>query len=296
MSFDVFFNDDYLVGDLEMETVSKAGLVAGKIAAHYPEINLSSPTPATIEQLRLAHSDEYIDALITGEPSWLARGGLGYWSEDVLRSVLASTGGVINAVEKALVDGRSGSLSSGLHHASYTGGSGFCTINGLAIAAQVALNLGVKNVGILDVDAHCGGGTIDILRDNPSVWVGDVSTNRFDEWRSDSENHLLFVENDPDKYIGLVEIALDHLSGVELILHNAGMDPVSGKPSGYGPEFDAELMAMREHLIAKWCEATKTPVAFVLAGGYALGGLTLDDVADLHMHTIEAYASVEIKV
>jgi acetoin utilization deacetylase AcuC-like enzyme len=296
MSFDVFFSHEYVVGDSNRETVTKAAKVAERIAAEFPNVKLKAPVPATTEQLLLSHSEQYVSAFLTGSPLDVASGGLGYWSEDLRRSVLVSTGGVINAVESALINGRSGSLSSGLHHASHSGGAGYCTINGLAIATQVALAGGVKNVGILDVDAHCGGGTIDILRDNPSVRVADVSTNQFDYWRSDFENHQLILESDPDKYLAAVEIALDHLIGVDLILHNAGMDPVSGRSYGDRPEFDSELMKTRENLIAKWCEATSTPIAFVLAGGYASGGLTLDDVADLHMHTIAALASVDIKL
>jgi len=50
-----------------------------------------------------------------------------------------------------------GSLSSGLHHARRTHGAGFCTFNGLALAALTALEVltaGAQRVLILNLDAH----------------------------------------------------------------------------------------------------------------------------------------------
>ena len=73
--------------------------------------------------------------------------------------VLSSNGGAVAAGLAALEHGVAGSLSSGLHHARREKGAGFCTFNGLVIAAREALTAGARSVLILDFDAHCGGGT-----------------------------------------------------------------------------------------------------------------------------------------
>jgi acetoin utilization deacetylase AcuC-like enzyme len=294
MNYPIFFNDSYVVPGGGLETVRKAAEVAKRILEQFPDIKLVSPEPATVEQLLLAHSEEYITAFLSGEPYDVATGGLGEWSEEVVASVLASTGGVIAAVLAALESGKAGSLSSGLHHAKSDHGAGFCTINGLAIAALIALANGANSVGILDVDAHCGGGTFDILGDNPAIRIGDVSTSSFDSWRSGEERHRIEITTDPETYLDTVAEMLEHIGSVDLLLLNAGMDPADGGSAGSTRGFTSELLEARERLVAEWCERTNTPVAFVLAGGYVGSGLTLGDVADLHMHTVSAIADINV--
>ena len=294
MNYPIFYNDSYVVPGGGLETVRKADEVAKRILDLFPDINLVSPEPATVEQLLLAHTAEYIEAFLSGEPYDVASAALGEWSEEVVASVLASTGGVIAAALAALKSGRAGSLSSGLHHAKSDHGAGFCTINGLAIAVLVALQNGAKSVGILDIDAHCGGGTFEILGDNPAIRIGDVSTSSFDSWRSGQERHKLEITTDPDTYLDVVAEMLEHIGSVDLLLLNAGMDPADGGSAGSTRGFTSELLEAREQLVAEWCERTNTPVAFVLAGGYVGSGLTLGDVADLHMHTVAAIAGATI--
>ena len=294
MNYPIYFDSTYVVSGGGLETVRKADEVAKRILEQFPEIKLVSPEPVTVEQLLLAHAVEYIKAFLSGEPYHVASAALGEWSEEVVASVLASSGGVIAAALAALKSGRAGSLSSGLHHAKSDHGAGFCTINGLAIAALVALQNGAKSVGILDVDAHCGGGTFEILGDNPAIRIGDVSTSSFDSWRSGQERHKLEITTDPDTYLDVVAEMLEHIGSVDLLLLNAGMDPADGGSAGSTRGFTSELLEARERLVAEWCERTNTPVAFVLAGGYVGSGLTLGDVADLHVHTVAAIADATI--
>ena len=294
MNYPIFYNDSYVVSGRGLETVRKADEVAKRILEQFPDIKLVSPEPATVEQLLLAHTAEYIEAFLSGEPYDVASAALGEWSEEVVASVLASTGGVIAAALTALESGKAGSLSSGLHHAKSDHGAGFCTINGLAIAALVALQNGAKSIGILDIDAHCGGGTFEILGDNPLIRIGDVSTNGYDTWRSGQERHKLEITTDPDTYLDVVAEMLEHIGSVDLLLLNAGMDPAEGGSAGSTRGFTSELLEQRELLVAEWCERTNTPVAFVLAGGYVGSNLTLGGVADLHMHTVAAIAGATI--
>jgi hypothetical protein len=61
-------------------------------------------------------------------------------------------------------------------------GAGFCTFNGLALAALAALDLGAKRVLVLDLDAHCGGGTHELLgrhracASSTSPWTPSTAT------------------------------------------------------------------------------------------------------------------------
>ena len=262
MNYPIFYNDSYVVPGGGLETVRKADEVAKRILEQFPDIKLVSPEPATVEQLLLAHTAEYIKAFLSGEPYDLASAALGEWSEEVVASVLASTGGVIAAALEALRSGKAGSLSSGLHHAKSDHGAGFCTINGLAIAALIALANGANSVGILDVDAHCGGGTFDIVGDNPAIRIGDVSTSSFDSWRSGQERHKLEITTDPDAYLDVVAEMLDrrHLAAPsqlgELLLdqfldriaevHEVRLDRLAEPAVGRGESHGQDVARRRE--------------------------------------------------
>ena len=73
------------------------------------------------------HSQDYVQALITGSPSILATSQGFSWDKGIWEMALNSTAGVIAATELALQEGAAGSLSSGLHHARRDSGAGFCT-------------------------------------------------------------------------------------------------------------------------------------------------------------------------
>jgi acetoin utilization deacetylase AcuC-like enzyme len=56
------------------------------------------------------------------------------------------------------------------HHATPSTAMGFCLINNVAVAAQVARSqLGLERVAIIDWDTHHGNGTQDIFYDDPTV-------------------------------------------------------------------------------------------------------------------------------
>ena len=69
-----------------------------------------------------------------------------------------------------------------------------CTFNGLAIAARAALAAGARSVLILDLDAHCGGGTASLIAGEPRVWQIDVSVSSYDRYPSSERTRLALVE------------------------------------------------------------------------------------------------------
>jgi len=274
----IFYDDDYVL-ESELETRTKAKPIAELIISDgVSGVELRSPRKATRAELEEVHSPEYLDSLWNGV-------------QDLLRSLLASTGGVLEAVDQALIDGFSGSLSSGLHHAKRTHDEGFCYINGLALAALRAIHVhGLTDIAILDLDAHCGGGTWQLLGDDARVRLADVSTNSYDSWKSLELRHHLKVVRDSNNYLVEVEKALNHLSGIQFLIYNAGMDPFEGCSTGGQPGITREVLQRREKLVADWCKENNVPVLFVLAGGYEGPNLDLEGVARLHLLTIKEFA------
>jgi acetoin utilization deacetylase AcuC-like enzyme len=193
-----------------------------------------------------------------------------------------------DAVKEALRVGRSGSLSSGLHHACRSHGNAYCTFNGLALAALEGLKH-VDKVGILDLDAHFGGGTANILGEDERVALADVSVSRFDRWVPiDEDRHFLAIIENPVDYLNAVRRSFVVLEGSGLLIYNAGMD--AHEKAGGLKGITTAMIREREALVVRWASQRQIPVLFALAGGYQWGGLTLEAVARLHLETVRAFA------
>ncbi len=173
----IYWSTDYVL-DSGVETRTKSGPLAKILqTGEIPSVEMIAPLPATREELLVIHDEKYLDRLINGDA-------------DLARSILASTGGVRDALDAMFVHGRAGSLSSGLHHAKHDHDEGLCYINGLALAALRAVSKHeVRNIAILDTDSHCGGGTFQLVGDNEKVILADVSCNSYDIWRPNSDRH-----------------------------------------------------------------------------------------------------------
>ena len=243
------------------------------------------------------HDPRYVEAVRAGEPRDLAQSQGFVWDPGLWPMVLASNGGAVAAALAALraPSGRgvAGSLSSGLHHARRDRGRGFCTFNGLVLAARAALAAGAGRVLILDLDAHCGGGTHALLGDDPAVWQTDVAVNAFDS-SAPTAHHTLDLVRAADDYLPTVAARLEELPArapaFDLCLYNAGMDPHEDCPIGGLRGITREILAEREQLVFDWCRRLRLPVAFVLAGGYTGPALDERGLVNLHRLTLVAAA------
>ena len=285
----IFFSHLYNATKVAFDTTRKALAVAASLLERpIAGVELVEPAPLTTDEVELAHHRDYILALIQGTPAWMARSnGIG-WDENLFTAVLHSNGGLRDAVLLALLERRhAGSLSSGLHHAKSTSGNGYCTINGLAIAAIVALRNGAKRVLILDLDAHCGGGTASIIEGIAGIEQVDVSVSSFD--RYENTDNATLVMSSGETYLGDVSDALAAIvdpAQIDVVIYNAGMDP--HHQAGGVQGITTAVLAERERMVFEWAGRHGLPVAWTLAGGYQGPSLGMDGVVDLHRLTIEA--------
>ena len=276
----VFYNDEY-VNPNDAETRTKAEPLARMIEqGEVSGVVLKSPRSVTREQLLQIHDARYLDEQWGKDPQFLA-------------SILASTGGVLAALDQAMIDGASGTLSSGLHHAQRGADNGLCYLNGLALVVLAAIEkYGLTDVGILDTDAHWGGGTFQLVGSNPKVRISDVTVSDFDRWQSSESRHHLKLVDDPSVYLDEVKKALTQLEDIEFMVYNAGMDPFEDCGIGGMRGITREILGERERLVAQWCIDTKTPALFTLAGGYTGTNLDLEGVARLHLPTIREFQRI----
>ena len=139
----VFYSPAYVGSGYAFDTTRKAKWIADSLAeSPISGIGLLEPRPITREQVAQVHDANYVRAVETGVPRELAESQGFQWDAGLWPMVLASNGGAVAAALAALEDGVAGSLSSGLHHARRERGAGFCTFNGLVIAAREALTAG----------------------------------------------------------------------------------------------------------------------------------------------------------
>ncbi|HEX6576033.1 MAG TPA: hypothetical protein VF042_13785 [Gemmatimonadaceae bacterium] len=287
----VFYSPDYVAARQSFDTTRKAGWIAESLATSpVAGVELVAPPPLTVEQISSVHDREYVDAVKTGKPRELAESQGFKWDPGMWAAVAASNGGAVAAARQALQDGVSGTLSSGLHHARRESGAAFCTFNGLVMAAATVLSEGAESVLIIDLDAHCGGGTFSMIEETRRIHQIDVSVNQVDAYWMNHGN-TLDVVRDVEKYLPTIRERLDEIkSSFSLILYNAGMDPDERCQTGGFPGLNAGILKRREQIVFEWARSRAIPIAFVLAGGYSGPTLSQDELVKLHRMTIATAA------
>lgn len=285
----VFYSPEYVAARYAFDTTRKAAWVADRIR---DDVAITAPDTTDVEALiRRVHADHYVDALATGKPKVLAESQGFDWDAGLWTGIKASTAGMVRAVDDALTHDRpSGSLSSGMHHAGFDYGSGFCSVNGLVVAAHHALRHYGVGVTILDLDAHAGGGTDDLLRANDMTDVQhlDLTVSAFDVYRGTRQHgdyNFIMDSVDDWSYLTLVEFLLEQIPVTDdrLVIYNAGMDPY--------PQVSRKALADRERMVADHLRRNRVNVVFGLAGGYTWNQ-TPEEAADLHVHTVNAFAGI----
>lgn len=162
------------------------------------------------------------------------------------------------------------SPTSGFHHARWDGGGGYCTFNGLMLAALQCFSLGGDRVVIFDGDRHFGDGTADIIR--RMGWGSRVS-------------HLSFEDLIP----GLpLRRALGVVKGASLVLYQAGADGHEADPMCGSKGLRTSQLAVRDRKVFEACRDARVPVVWNLAGGYQVEpDGSIPDVLALHRQTME---------
>jgi acetoin utilization deacetylase AcuC-like enzyme len=283
----LYYSPDYVGSAYSFDTTRKAKWVADSLVnAPIAGVDLVEPEPLSFDELAAVHDRAYVEAVRTGNPRELAESSSFNWDPGYWGMVSSSNGGAVAAVSAAMEDGVSGSLSSGLHHARRERGAAFCTFNGLVIAARNALANGAQSVLILDLDAHCGGGTHSLIDGDERIRQIDVSVSSLDSYKPTANNTLDVVRR-AGEYLPTIRRRLTKRGWKpDVCIYNAGMDPEERCQIGGLPGITAEMLRERERIVFEWCRSRGIPVAFVLAGGYAGGLLDEEELVRLHRATI----------
>ena len=278
----------------------KVALVAAEVAK-MPDVTLAEPLPATGADLLRVHTREYVDAIRSGEPRALAESQKFPWSPALFPSVCLTSGACIAAARAALRDGAGAAIASGFHHACADHGEGFCTFNGLIVAADALLAAGeVRHVAILDMDLHYGNGTAQLAATRPHIFAVSIYGNDYRDnvpyrdvsvrRHGDGENHrssALPAGCDRTTMLRAMDDALPLIAArkPDLLLYQAGADPYFEDP--YSPlALDADDLRARDRRVFEFAREHDIPVAWVLAGGYTRD---ITKIVRIHTGTFDAW-------
>lgn len=277
----VFFNP---AGVVDADSFSKSPLkplyVVEQWRERYPaRLDERLSDPVSRDHVKQVHNPFFVDGILSG----LASNGFGTKDRAVADSLLYTSGMELDAALCALDAGVACAPVSGFHHAHYQRAQGFCTFNGLVIAAR-ALKLGghVERVAILDLDYHWGDGTYDLIqRHRFSNWLKQWSMTPPGS-RKPVDSHEFLVTRLPEILRGIIAFKPD------LVLYQAGADQHKDDP--FGGLFDDAQLAARDVAVFSTLRHHGIPVAWNLAGGYQNDDY--QKVLDIHNRTFEAAVRV----
>lgn len=215
-------------------------------------------TPVTAEQLSLVHDPVYVSGILNCE----IENGFENKSKEIADSLLWTNGSFVSAARYAAQHKVcTVSPTSGFHHACHNKAMGFCTFNGLALAAVLLKQEGLSNhIAIADIDMHYGNGTDNIIY---KTGMNYVSHYTFGRWSYSSGKDFI------DKLPGLMDKLLSSVKGEvkpDILFYQAGADPHVDDP--YGGALTTEELKERDRIVFTKAKDAGIPVVWNLAGGY----------------------------
>jgi acetoin utilization deacetylase AcuC-like enzyme len=253
----------------------------------------SAPREASLEELALCHSEDYVAAVertaiserTDFDPDTHA-------SADTWKTAKLAVGGVLTAVEAVLdgdVDNGFAIVRPPGHHALPQRAMGFCFFNNVAIAASWLVKMrGLKRVLILDWDVHHGNGSQDIFFESPQVLY--MSTHQYPFYPGTGSLDQIgsgagsgFTVNAPmpaafgdNEYLRVFDELLLPVARQfrpELVLISAGFDCHFRDPLGGMRITEGGFIAMTRRLQRLADEACQGKLVAALEGGYDLRAL-----------------------
>lgn len=261
----------------------KPDLVLADWQAHpgiAPHIRLEHFAPVEHALLHIAHDPAYVNAVLACK----IENGFGNRSAAVAATLPYTVGSIVAACKHVFTSTENGDMSvavsptSGFHHAGHGFGGGFCTFNGLMVAAIRVHGLGLlegKRILILDLDAHYGNGTQDII----------------DKLGIDYVDHITAVKsyNNASEAMRCANLYRHSKAWARgdygLVIYQAGADIHIDDP--LGGLLSTEAMGKRDADVFFACKARQLPLVWNLAGGYQRDRQgTLEPVLSLHRQTM----------
>jgi acetoin utilization deacetylase AcuC-like enzyme len=288
----------------------KYRLLRERVQAELPQIDLVEAPVASDGELALAHTPDYVSAVVEGRLSPAQQREIGFpWSTQMVERSRRSVGATIGAARSALAQGVAVNLAGGTHHAYADRGSGFCVFNDAVVAARLMqaewhrVHRQGLQVLIVDLDVHQGNGTAALCRGDDSIYTLSMHGERNFPFRKEvSDLDVELPDGCGDEgYLPALDRALaqawQHLAlpprgGVDphgdrssrpaLMFYLAGADPHEGDRLGR-LKLTSDGLRERDRRVFRAALERGIPVAVSMAGGY---GRVIEDTVSLQTNTL----------
>jgi acetoin utilization deacetylase AcuC-like enzyme len=288
----VFYTPRYYadIGDGHIFPIRKFELVRDRLLEEgtLSADNLTEPKPASIQDVRLVHTEDYVSRLCAGTLEAVALKRLGLpWSESLVRRSFFAVGGTIAAAYTALEDGIGCNLAGGTHHAFSERGEGFCVLNDVAIAIRVLRRERlIRRAAIVDCDVHQGNGTATIFAGDDDVFTFSMhGAKNYPLFKAQSNLDIDLPDGTDDE--PYLRTLAKHLPSVflhepDILFYLGGADPYVADKLGR-LALTIEGLRKRDELVLDECFQREVPAVTVMSGGY---GENIWDTVEIHCNTI----------
>ncbi len=247
--------------------------------------------PASLGELRLVHSQSYIDSLgksanvaaalelpfLQRAPAWLLN-----WR--ILRPMRWAARGTVLAMREAVRNGLAMNIAGGFHHANRDSGEGFCVYSDVALAVAQLREKGViasgQRIIYVDLDAHQGNGVCHQFRQDKEVFIFDAYNESIypghdlaAQERIDCDMPLEqgcdgteYLEKLQAKLPGFIESAAGRNHSA-IGVYNAGTDVFAGDPLG-GLKLSSDDILARDLFVVRQFRSRGIPLVILPSGGY----------------------------
>ena len=270
-------------------------------------IQYADPRRASVDELALFHTAEYIDLV-----SKMSQEGRGFLDDgdtpaypgifDAASDVVGATLAAVDAI-MAGESNRAFVPIAGLHHAGRGHAAGFCVFNDCGVAIEhLRKNHGLKRVAYVDIDAHHGDGVFYGFEDDPDLIIADIHEDgRFlypgtgcaeETGKGRAQGTKLNIPMPPGAGDSEFEVAwarvVSHIDDAapEFIIFQCGADSLAGDPITHLRYTEAAHAGAATDL----CELADRHCSgrIIATGG---GGYNLRNLARAWTRVVEAFAA-----
>ena len=275
MDLPVVNHKDYFakIGDDHKFPINKFGDLADYLIKEKIVKKFLKPYPCSVETLKKAHSEEYINNIKNKTLDEISVKKIGFPLVDsVVKRSFIATGGTVLASKLAINYGVACNTAGGSHHANYNGGAGYCVFNDVAVASHYLLDRGLAGkILIVDLDVHQGNGNSDIFKDNRNVFTFSMhSKSNYPAKKSLSDLDVELKDNTEDKeYLDILKFNLVNLNdeNFDFIFYIAGVDVHHEDRLGKLKLTDQGII-LRDNIVIDNFFSKRIPICGVLGGGY----------------------------
>ena len=251
------------------------------------------PAPASLEDLALVHTPEYIKQVADSEDKRLTSFDIDTQATAKSYEVARLAAGGVCTLLREIWSGR-GTRGFAFvrppgHHATRDRAMGFCLFNNVAIGARYFIErLGAQRVMIVDIDVHHGNGTQDIFYDTDQVLytsihqfpsypgtgnLGEVGIGKGEGFSVNVPLRKGYGDSEICRVIHFIINPLAVEYSPNMILVSCGFDLYMYDRLG-GMRVTPKGYALITSLLVETAEkASEGRIAFVLEGGYSVKGI-----------------------